>query len=86
MVAVPEDFLLFDKAMTSQTQPETSIFHPVYVPSPDVGLVASGVTPDRTDRLRGGGTIRRSLRPTWLTCVSTVTAGDSGLPIPHDIV
>ena len=54
MVAVPEDFLLFDKAMTSQTQPETSIFPPVYVPSPDVGLVASGVTPDMTDRLREG--------------------------------
>ena len=54
VVAVPEDFLLFDTAMTSQTQPETSIFPPVYVPSPDVGLVASGVTPDMTDRLREG--------------------------------
>ena len=54
MVAVPEDFVLFDKAMTSQTQPETSIFPPVYVPSPDVGLVTSGVTPDMTDRLREG--------------------------------
>ena len=50
VVAVPEDFLLFDKAMTSQTQPE--IFPSVYVPSPDVGLVASGVAPDMTDRLR----------------------------------
>ena len=54
VVAVPEDFLLFDTAMTSQTQPEISIFPPVYVPSPDVGLVASGVTPDMTDRLREG--------------------------------
>ena len=40
--------------MMSQTQPETSIFPSVYVPSPDVGLVTSGVTPDRTDRLREG--------------------------------
>ena len=54
VVAVSEDFLLFDKAMTSQTQPETSILPPVYVPSPDVGLVASGVTPDMTNRLREG--------------------------------
>ena len=54
MGAVPEDFVLFDKAMTSQTQPETSIFPPVYVPSPAVGLVTSGVTPDMTDRLREG--------------------------------
>ena len=54
MVAVPEDVLLFDKAMTSQTQPETSIFPPVYVPSPDVELVASGVTSDMTNRLREG--------------------------------
>ena len=54
VVAVPEDFVLFDKAMMSQTQPETSIFPSVCVPSPDVGLVTSGVTPDRTDRLREG--------------------------------
>ena len=54
VVAVPEDFVLFDKAMMSQTQPETSIFPSVYVPSPDVGLVTSVVTPDRTDRLREG--------------------------------
>ena len=54
VVAMPEDFVLFDKAMMNQTQPETSIFPSVYVPSPDVGLVTSGVTPDRTDRLREG--------------------------------
>ena len=33
VVAVPEDFVLFDKAMMSQTQPETSIFPSVYVPN-----------------------------------------------------
>ena len=47
VVAVPEDFVLFDKAMMSQTKPETNIFPSVYVPSPDVGLVTSGVTRTR---------------------------------------
>ena len=54
MAAVPEDFLLFNMAMTSQTQPETNICPQVYAPSPDVGLVASRVTPDITDRPREG--------------------------------
>ena len=31
MTAVPEDFLLFNMAMTSPTQPETSLFPQVYV-------------------------------------------------------
>ena len=54
VAAVPEDFLLFNTAMTSQTQPETSLFPQVYAPSPDVGLVASKVTPDITDHPREG--------------------------------
>ena len=54
MAAVPEDFLLFNTAMMSQTQPETSLFPQVYAPSPDVGLIASGVTPYITDRPREG--------------------------------
>ena len=54
VAAVPEDCLLFNTAMTSQTQPETSLFPQVYVPSPDVGLVAGGVTPDIADRQREG--------------------------------
>ena len=54
VAAVPEDFLLFNTAMTSQTQPETSLFPQVYASSPDVGLVASRVTPDITYRLREG--------------------------------
>ena len=54
VAAVPEDFLLFNAAMTSQTQPETSLFPQVNAPGPDVGLVASGGTPDITDRPREG--------------------------------
>ena len=54
VAAVPEDFLLSNTAMTSQTQPETSFFPQVYAPSPDVGLVASMVTPDITDHPREG--------------------------------
>ena len=54
VATVPEDFLLFNMAMTSHTQPETSLFPQVYAPSPDVGLVASKVTPDITDRPREG--------------------------------
>ena len=40
--------------MTSQTHPETSLFAQVHAPGPDMGLVAGGVTPDRTDRPREG--------------------------------
>ena len=54
VAAVPEDFLLFNTAITSQTQPETSLFPRVHASSPDVGLVASRVTPDITDRPREG--------------------------------
>ena len=54
VAAVSEDFLLFNAAMTSQTQPETSFFPQVNAPGPDVGLVASGGTPDITDRPREG--------------------------------
>ena len=54
VAAVPEDLLLFNAAMTSQTQPETSFFPQVNAPGPDVGLVASGGTPDITDRPREG--------------------------------
>ena len=54
VAAVPEDFLLFNAAMTSQTQPETSIFPQVHAAGPDVGLVAHGVKPDITDRPREG--------------------------------
>ena len=50
VAAVPNNFLLFNTAMTSQTQPETSLF----LPGPDVGLVIGGVTPDITDRPREG--------------------------------
>ena len=52
--AEPEDFLLFNAAMTSQTQPETSLFPQVHAPDPDVGTVASWCTPDITDRPREG--------------------------------
>ena len=51
---MPEDFLLCNTGMMSQTQAETSLFPQVYVPSPDVGLVASKVTPDITDGPREG--------------------------------
>ena len=54
VAAVPEDLLLFNAAMTSQTQPETSLFPQVHAPGPDVGLVSSGGTPDITDRPREG--------------------------------
>ena len=50
-----EDFLLFNAAMTCQTQPETSLFRQVHAPGPDMGLVtSSGGTPDITDRPREG--------------------------------
>ena len=54
VTAVPEDFLLFNAAMTSQTQPETIFCPQVNAPGPDVGLVACGGTPDITDRPREG--------------------------------
>ena len=54
VAAVPEDFLLFHTAMTSQTHPETSLFPQVHAPGPDVGLVAGGVTKNRTDLPREG--------------------------------
>ena len=54
VAAMPEDFLLFNTAMTSQNQPETSIFPQVYESSSDVGLVAGGVIPDITDHPREG--------------------------------
>ena len=51
VVAVPEDFMLFNVAMTNQTQPETSpslrgdvaggllpVFPQVNAPGPEVGL------------------------------------------------
>ena len=46
--------MLFHTAMTSQTHPETSLFPQVHASGPDMGLVAGGVTPDRTDRPREG--------------------------------
>ena len=46
--------MLFNAAMTSQIQPETSFLPQVIAPGPDVGLVASGGTPDITDRSREG--------------------------------
>ena len=49
VTAVPEAFLLCNTEMTSQTPPETSLIPQVYAPSPDVGLVASKVTPDIAD-------------------------------------
>ena len=54
VAAVPEDFSLSNAAMTSQTQPETSLFPQVHAPGPDVGLVVGDVTLDITDRLREG--------------------------------
>ena len=54
VAAVPENVSMFNAAMTSQTQPETSLFPQVHAPGPDVGLVAGGVTPDMTDRPREG--------------------------------
>ena len=54
VAAVAEDFLLFNAAMSSQTQPETSIFPQVHAAGPDVGLVARGVTLGITDRPREG--------------------------------
>ena len=54
VAAVPGDFLLFNTAMTNQTQPETSLFPHVHAPGPDVVSVTGGVTPDITDRPREG--------------------------------
>ena len=54
VATVPEDFSLFNAAMTSQTQPETSLFPQVHAPGPDVGLVVGDVTSDITDRPREG--------------------------------
>ena len=51
VVAAPEDVMLFKAAMTNQIQPETSIFPQVNAPGADVGLDASGGTPDITGRL-----------------------------------
>ena len=54
VAAIPEDLLLFNAAMTSHTQPETSFVPQVHAPGPDVGLVPSGSTPDITDHPREG--------------------------------
>ena len=54
VVVAPEDFMWFNAAITNQIQPETSLFPQVNAPGPDVGLDASGVTPDVTDRPREG--------------------------------
>ena len=67
VVAVPEDFILFNVAMTNQIQPETSpslmgdvaggllpVFLQVNAPGPEVGLDASGGTPEIADRSREG--------------------------------
>ena len=54
VVVAPEDFMLFNAAMTNQIQPETSRFSQVDAAGPDVGLDASGGTPDITDRPREG--------------------------------
>ena len=80
VAAVPEDFLLFNAAMTSQIQPETSFFPQVHAPGADVGLVIGGGMPDITDRPRC------SSRSAVLNYVSTVTARDSGLSISYDLV
>ena len=52
VTAVPEALLLCNTEMTSQTMSETSFSPQVYAPSPDVGLVASKVSPDITNGLR----------------------------------
>ena len=54
VTAVPEALLLCNTEMMSQTPPETSLLPQVYAPSPDVGLVASKVTPDIADGPREG--------------------------------
>ena len=67
VVAVPEDFMLFNAAMTNQSQPETSpslmgdavsgllpVFPQVNVPGPEMGLDASGGTPEIADHSREG--------------------------------
>ena len=65
VVAVPEDFMLFNAAMTNRTQPETSpslmadvaggllpAIPQATAPGPEVGLDAVGGTPEIADRSR----------------------------------
>ena len=51
--AVPEALLISNTEMPSQTPPETGFSPLVDTACPDVGLVASKVSPDRT-KLEGG--------------------------------
>ena len=53
VTAVPEALLLCNTEMPSQTPPETGFSPQVYAACPDVGLVASKVSPDITNGERG---------------------------------
>ena len=84
VTAVPDALLLCNTGIPSQTQPETDFSPQVCAACPDVGLLASKVSPDITNGSREGPFDTHHDRQG--SPVSPRLLQDSGVPVPHDII